>query len=497
MKGLSLAPVVALAVVFASCGHHDHRAKSDAGVTSTPPAKVAAPVADFPASTVSLRLTSAAAIRLEPNDEAKRIGTIEQETRVRWKRTKAGKGCSKHWVEIEPQGWVCAELLEPSTKPAGGNELPRLDHDEIVPGIYGKVTGVGATLFHLDDPATHKKTKAKISNKKKAKNDDADEPVSSPSDRSSDHGKKMLVGDPLVGSMNVRQYATITIGGKLYWKINSTQNDYVLASAISQHTPSTYVGQRLGDDTGLTLPMAIVWPRAPGVTMAWTTSTAKGGGSKRLLKQRTAIPILERATDAAGKDTAYRVGDGEWIDAHLVRVAELAKPPAMLGEHERWIDVDLDQELLVAYEGTLPVYITMISAGAKDTPTETGVYRMWKKVSETDMSGLTGEDPYSVATVPWTEFFSPEKGLALHTAYWHDRFGTPRSHGCVNLAPRDARWLYFWSDPQISAGWMMSAGVLEAPGSIVRVRSAADPDPPLRGYAKRVFDERQASGSYH
>ena len=111
--------------------------------------------------------------------------------------------------------------------------------------------------------------------------------------------------------------------------------------------------------------------------------------------------------------------------------------------------------------------------------------------------GLTGEDPYSVATVPWTEFFSPEKGLALHTAYWHDRFGTPRSHGCVNLAPRDARWLYFWSDPQISAGWMMSAGVLEAPGSIVRVRSAADPDPPLRGYAKRVFDERQASGSYH
>ena len=82
MKGLSLAPVVALAVVFASCGHHDHRAKSDAGVTSTPPAKVAAPVADFPASTVSLRLTSAAAIRLEPNDEAKRIGTIEQETRV-------------------------------------------------------------------------------------------------------------------------------------------------------------------------------------------------------------------------------------------------------------------------------------------------------------------------------------------------------------------------------------------------------------------------------
>ena len=493
MKRLCLAGCAAWAVVVAGCGHHKQRAKIDAGVPAALPVKAAAPVSDFPASTVSLRLTSAAAIRLEPNDEAKRIGTVEQETRVRWKRTAAGKGCSKHWVEIEPQGWVCAELLEPSTKTAGGNELPRLDHDEVVPGIYGKVTGEGATLFHLDDPATRKKAKTKSSNKKKSKNDDADEPVSSPSDG----GKKMLVGEPLVGSMNVRQYAVVTIGGKTYWKINATQNDYVLASMISQHTPSTYVGQRLGDDTGLTLPMALVWPRAAGVTMVWTTSTSKGGGAKRQLKQRTPVPILERATDAAGKDVAYRIGDGEWIDAHMVRVAELAKPPAMLGPHERWIDVDLDQELLVAYEGALPVYITMISAGAKDTPTETGVYRMWKKVSETDMSGLTGEDPYSVATVPWTEFFSPEKGLALHTAYWHDRFGVPRSHGCVNLSPRDARWLYFWSDPQIAPGWMMSAGVLEAPGSVVRVRSAADPDPPLRGYAKRVFEERQASGQYH
>jgi hypothetical protein len=139
------------------------------------------------------------------------------------------------------------------------------------------------------------------------------------------------------------------------------------------------------------------------------------------------------------------------------------------------------------------VYATLVTAGAKLTPTETGVYRMWKKMAETDMNGLTGEDPYSVATVPWTQFFSPEKGLALHTAYWHDGFGTARSHGCINLAPADARWLYFWSEPQVPPGWTMAAGVSEAPGSIVRVRNKANPQPEVRGYARRV-DEQRASG---
>jgi hypothetical protein len=172
-------------------------------------------------------------------------------------------------------------------------------------------------------------------------------------------------------------------------------------------------------------------------------------------------------------------------------VFQPAPPPPLLLPGERWIDVDIDDQILVAYEGDLAVYATLVSSGGTATPTETGVYRVWLKESEADMKGLNGEDPYSVATVPWTEFFSPEKGLALHTAYWHDQFGTRRSHGCVNLAPRDARWLYFWSDPQVPAGWTMTAGMPEAPGSIVRIRTLADPAPEAKGYAKKVLEARQ------
>src|SRR5262249_42884003 len=182
---------------------------------------------------------------------------------------------------------------------------------------------------------------------------------------------------------------------------------------------------------------------------------------------------------------------GEWCGAIAVRGFRRVAPPALLQPNERWIDVDLDAQILVAFEGDVPVYATLVSSGAKDTPTETGVYRMWLKESEADMKGLNGEDPYSVATLPWTPFFRPAKGPAPHPGYWHDRFGHARSHGCVTLAPRAARWLYFWSDPQVPPGWTMAAGVTEAPGSIVRIRSAADPTPEAKGYAKKVLEARQ------
>ena len=255
--------------------------------------------------------------------------------------------------------------------------------------------------------------------------------------------------------------------------------------------PSTYHGTRLGDDTGLTLPMAFVWPRG-GAMKAWTRGAARGGGTRRQLTQRDPVPILETFEDK-GVIVAYRIGETEWIDASAVRVAKAAPLPAGVKGNERWLDIDLDAQVLVAYEGDLPVYATMVSTGKKDTPTETGVYRIWRKASEADMKGLSGEDPYSVATVPWTQFYSPERGLALHTAYWHDKFGTQRSHGCTNLSAIDARWLYFFTDPQVPPGWSMAAGAVEAPGSVVRVRSAADPDPPVRGYASKIDESDQAS----
>jgi hypothetical protein len=448
-------------------------------VTPPPPARP-----ELPAGTRSLRLIRTVAARLGPDEAAKRIGTVAGDTRVGWRDAKAGPGCEKSWYAIDPQGWVCGDFLEPSPKGPSGVELPRLERGEVVPGFYGKVIDAGSYVY----------TKAKAG-KKPAAPPPTDEPTTDPDDEFADAraaaaeaaaAAGLVKGRPLLGSVNVRKYGELDAGGKPFWKISKSADEYLPVSAIRQHDPSRYQGVRLGDDTGLTLPLAIVWPRGDATT-TWTHGAPRGGGSRRQLKERMAVPVLETAQDG-GAVTAYRIGDGEWIDAGQVRVAMPMPMPAGVKPGERWIDIDLDQQLLVAYEGDLPVYATLVSTGLKDTPTETGIYRIWKKVSETDMKGLTGEDPYSVATVPWTQFFSPEKGLALHTSYWHDRFGFQKSHGCVNLAPRDARWLYFFTDPQVPAGWSMAAGVVEAPGSVVRVRSKADPNPPVRGYAQKVDD---------
>jgi hypothetical protein len=108
------------------------------------------------------------------------------------------------------------------------------------------------------------------------------------------------------------------------------------------------------------------------------------------------------------------------------------------------------------------------------------------------MSGRMGEsDAYAVAMVPWTQFY--ENDFALHTSYWHDGFGKPRSHGCINLSPRDSRFLYFWSDPQVPVGWSMANGTVDTPGSIVRVRSGSDPEPEFKGYGLRVQQARLLS----
>lgn len=437
----------------------------------------------FPEGTRSLELTRTSAVRLEPGDGEKRIGTIAIDTRVGWTRSQKGKGCDKPWVEVEPRGWICSDFVKPSDKPPYGQEVPLLARGEIVPGTYGKVTAPQSSTYKLEKPDTDKKKKKKKKGKKDVVDDaPPPEPLTAP---------KMVEDKPLVGSINVRDYEDVTMDGKQYWKIAQKDNQYVLKSAISVHQPSKYGGTRLGDDTGNGVPFAFVWPRA-GYLQAWTYAKSTGAGAMHQLGARTGVPVLETASDKAGKPTAYRIAADEWIMAADVRVFNPAPLPTLVRKGERWIDVDLDTQILVAYEGDTAVYSTMVSTGSgKDNATETGVYRMWVKESEADMKGLNGEDPYSVATVPWTQFFSPEKGLALHTAYWHDQFGTKRSHGCVNLAPRDARWLYFWSDPQVPPGWTMAAGVVEAPGSIVRVRGKDDPNPSEKGYAKKVLEARQ------
>lgn len=110
--------------------------------------------------------------------------------------------------------------------------------------------------------------------------------------------------------------------------------------------------------------------------------------------------------------------------------------PENLANEGRWVDVDLGQQLLTAYEGSTPIMRFVVSTGTSAHPTVTGQFRIWVKLATTDMSG----PGYSLEDVPYTMYFY--QGFGLHGTYWHDNFGTPMSHGCVNLRTPDAGWLF-------------------------------------------------------
>jgi lipoprotein-anchoring transpeptidase ErfK/SrfK len=114
-------------------------------------------------------------------------------------------------------------------------------------------------------------------------------------------------------------------------------------------------------------------------------------------------------------------------------------PAITVGDGVRWIDVDLTNQMVHAYEGDTIINSFVVSTGTWLTPTVTGRHKIYVKVRMQDMSG----PGYYLRDVPWVMFFSGDYGL--HGTYWHNNFGTPMSRGCVNLTIDDAAWLFNWA----------------------------------------------------
>jgi lipoprotein-anchoring transpeptidase ErfK/SrfK len=133
--------------------------------------------------------------------------------------------------------------------------------------------------------------------------------------------------------------------------------------------------------------------------------------------------------------------------------------PSVATGKRKWIDISLTHQTLVAFEGKKAVFATLISSGAgglgdpEEVPaTIRGTFMIHTKHISSTMDGEDDvSDSFDLRDVPFVQYF--HEGFALHAAYWHDDFGRWRSHGCVNLSPRDAAWLFEWSDPHVPKGW--------------------------------------------
>ncbi len=215
----------------------------------------------------------------------------------------------------------------------------------------------------------------------------------------------------------------------------------------------------------------------PKLPMAFTIHTIypreiKGGSDEetratmlKRARKRRGKPVDEEAKAALEAMTIPRyssvggvrirrgrleIPDGRTLPAWKTRIAWPRTRPSRVDVDALWAHVDLDQQTMVIYRGDTPLRATLVSTGKAGTSTRPGLYGVLSKVRLSTMNGRTPE-PYLAEGVPFVMHFY--QGQALHEAWWHNGFGTKRSHGCINMAPADARWLFDLASPVLPSAW--------------------------------------------
>jgi hypothetical protein len=208
----------------------------------------------------------------------------------------------------------------------------------------------------------------------------------------------------------------------------------------------------------------------------------KRAASSEGVRRFTVVHLTGEEAVVAGMHYA-ETDEGWWMRTNEGTVAKTTLPPKDLRPGEKWIDVNLSTQTLVAFEGDKPVYATLVSTGKmnddekeKDHRTKPGIFRIREKHIAATMDGDVASDgPYSIEDVPWIMYFNGS--IALHGAFWHSNFGHVQSHGCVNLSPIDAKALFGWTDPPLPSGWHGVMATDDRPGTRVIVHDPPESHP--------------------
>jgi hypothetical protein len=204
-------------------------------------------------------------------------------------------------------------------------------------------------------------------------------------------------------------------------------------------------------------PGGIELSRTPANSFGWVVPFAPTLETKRhpgydpddntghILTQYQLVQVY--ATQEIDGTEWYLVAPDEWIEGRFIgRVIPAETPPPGV-ENGRWIEVNLAEQTLAVYDQSKLIYATMIASGLDPFFTKPGLFQIERKLESTPMSGsfeADRSDFYYLEDVPWTMYY--DHARALHGAYWRTAFGFPQSHGCINLSPSDAHWLFDWAN---------------------------------------------------
>ncbi len=422
------------------------------------------------------------------------IGEIRPGTWVTLRRAetvegaRGKKGCaSGRWYEVEPRGFVCEDAsttldLDSPLFQALAYTAAR-DSEEILPFDYAFSTGApmyGRLPTERETREIEQRYRPieRLHEIKKldwGHEDLAEAEPIAPSDPLPDF---LAFRRPLPASISGRDgllRKRIPHGSMLSYRrafevegrtfLLTPELSLVPADRVRPFHPSSFHGVRIGNEVRL----PIGWFRGSPKPKYRRNSLRALVDSGERWAPRTFVSLGDEHIEQNGI-LYYETNEaGSYVreeDISIVREPE--KLPKRIRKNERWIDVSLGQGTLTLFEGKRVVYSTLMSPGAGGTPPSAslsvdelvahaysplGTYRIAVKYRYAQMTPEETADPekFWIADVPYTQYFRAP--FAIHTAYWHEDFGMPKSGGCINLSPADAKIVFDWTEPSVPDEW--------------------------------------------
>ncbi len=431
------------------------------------------------------------------------VGSLRKGTRVAARPAgRKGPGCAEGWFELQAGGYVCGRFV---TTDLASKELQDAPHvpfaDRPLPYDYGLNLTNGTPVYRrpplrreraeyekgLLQAAKSAEERAAVAREVTAETGQtpwylSDDPRHASLDDTSGEGalvlRRMMRGFYVALDQQVHAFA-----GK-FWR--TARGGYIPLDHVLVHKSTTeYEGVWVGhDDEPRKLPLGFVL--RPLARQYDFDDLAERPRRTERVERFTIVPLTGKK-NLYEQRAYYETTEGWWLKDTDGTVTRPGPPPPDLAPSEKWIDVNLTTQTLVAFEGTRPVFATLVSTGrhddedpARDHRTPTGAFRIREKHVSTTMDDDSATDgPYSIEDVPWVMYF--DKGYALHGAFWHSGFGREHSHGCVNINPHDARQIFEWVGPTLPAGWHAVRATHDNPGTRVVVHDESEKPDAGRG----------------
>lgn len=430
------------------------------------------------------------------------------------------RNCAEGWYELLSGGFVCGKFL---TTDLDAKELESAPHppftDRPLPYDYGLNLTNGAPLYRrrplkkerqdLEKGLAVGKTKKDAGAKATPPPGDGETPwylkdhkgqrpqVTIDDIRTNEQGGLVVVR--MVRGFYLALDKSLSTPSGKFWR--NTAGYFAPADHILVHKSTTeFEGVRLGAE-GETRKLPLGWvvsPRAYRYRIEEgdpSRADEKNGKLRRVepVPRFTIAQLTGKSVTIEGRGY-FETDEGWWLRDIDASIPRPGPTPKDLEPGEKWIDVNLSQQSLIAFEGDKPVYATIVSTGrrndedkSKDHRTPQGEFRVREKhIAATMEDDGASDGPYSIQDVPWIMYF--EGGYAIHGAFWHSRFGRERSHGCVNMTPYDAKQLFAWAGPNLPEGWHGVRATEANPGTRVIVHE--DPQPAASGSSGSASPEK-------